>query len=154
MPASLALGSLIYTASPGAVAALTPGLHSSCPFTPVLIALPLALILGRPLFLFFDASSSETYSSSSSSPNSLSGGEEIKLADASSSSYPEPSLASSDSDSLSELELCSKYWLFLGVVFSDVVGEDLRRFDWRDGGVGLAERVCFRGEELEDALGK
>ena len=40
------------------------------------------------------------------------------------------------------------------MVFSDVVGEDLRRFDWRDGGVGLAERVCFRGVELEDELGK
>lgn len=88
------------------------------------------------------------------SSTSLSGGDDTRLADSSSSSYPEPSFSISDSDSGSELS-CSKYWLFLGVVFVDVVGEDLRRLDWREVGVDLAgERARFRGVELEDALGK
>lgn len=37
----------------------------------------------------------------------------------------------------------------------DVIGEDLRRLDWREVGVDLVgERARFRGVELEDALGK
>ncbi len=41
------------------------------------------------------------------------------------------------------------------MVFVDVIGEDLRRFDWREVGVDLAgESARFRGVELEDALGK
>lgn len=99
------------------------------------------------------ASSSEAeYSSSEASE--LSGGEETRLADASSSSYPDPSFSISDSDSGDEVE-CSKYWLFLGVVFEAVSGDDLRRLDWREVGVEVVGgRARFRGVELEVALGK
>ena len=58
----------------------------------------------------------------------------------------------SDSDSGSELSGCSKYGLFFGVVFEEVIGEDLMRFDWREGVVDSEAR--FKGVELVEVLGK
>ena len=108
LPASLALGSLIKTASPGAALIFAPGLHSSCPFFPALATTVLPLLFaGLPFFRFLGASSSLA-SASSSSSTSLSGGDDTRLADSSSSSYPDASFSISDSDSGSELSGCSK----------------------------------------------
>ena len=149
LPASLALGSLMKTASPGAASIFAPGLHNSCPFFPALVAIPLPLLFAGLLLFRFLGASSSLASPSSSSSTSLSGGDDIKLADSSSSSYPDASFSISDSDSGFELSGCSKYGLFFGVVLEEVIGEDLMRLDWREGVVDSEAR--FKGVE---ALGK